>query len=205
MNMNEPHQRGYRGEGHFYNVEKLTATQSFWRRYQWQMIAFVALGLVVVLTFTTFMLAIKLLSVPTATATPTLTPKTDGRWQGQFTYYPGEPYSTPFQAMLQITPHQGNAFVGTLSEPALGNTMVSVSGTAEGSSQLNQSQLQYVTQLYGNGTGMFMAFTDTAYIQGNQVQLNCSYIAVVYSDGSLHGVWFYPGSTRPDGTFILNK
>ena len=191
--MNELHKRGYQGEKHFYNAEKLKSGKSFWRRYQWQMIAFVAIGLVVVLGI---ILLMQILTPPM---------KTDGSWQGQFTYSPNEPYSTPFQATLQIPFHQGNAFAGTLSEPVLGNTIVSVNGTEGTSSQLNQNDLRDVTQLYGNGTGTFVAFTDPGYIQGNQIQLGCSYIAVVYPDGSLHGVWFYPGHTRPDGTFVLNR
>jgi hypothetical protein len=50
-----------------------------------------------------------------------------------------------------------------------------------------------------------ITFTDLAYIQGDGVQLNCSYVAVIYADESLHGVWFYPNDMQPDGTFVLNK
>jgi hypothetical protein len=198
--MNEYYQREYPGEEHVYTAEKLKPIRNFWQRHQWQIIAFIAIGLALIFACTTFILGMKLL-LPT----PSPSVKTDGSWQGQFTYNPGEPYSIPFQATLEIPPHQGNAVAGTLSEPDLGNTTVSVDGTEGTSDQMNPDQLQYVTRLYGNGTGTFITFTDPAYTQGNQVQLGCSYIAVLYSDGSLHGVWFYPGSTQPDGTFILYR
>jgi hypothetical protein len=193
--MDDQNREGHLGVESFYNLEKIKLTKPFWRRHLWQIIALGSLGLVVLFASTTFMLWQKsrLISLE------------DGTWQGQFTYYPGEPSFSPFQATLQISLHQGDIFTGTLSEPVYGNSIVNVSGVSGESNQFDQSQLQYVTHLYGNGTGTFITFTDPTYVQGDQIQLDCSYIAVVYPDGSLHGVWFYPNRTQPDGTFILNK
>jgi hypothetical protein len=179
------------GEERFYRPKQ---TRPFWRRYLWQMIAIVALCLAVLFAYLLWQ-----------TSHPVPKVQTDGIWSGQFTYYPGEPYSGSFQATLQIPSHQNGVIVGTLSEPVYGNSIVSVSGIAGPSNLFAQNQLQYVTQLYGNGTGVFMTFTDPSYTQGDQIQLNCTYVAVIYPDGSLRGVWFYPGNTQPDGTFILYK
>lgn len=185
-------------EESFSNSEQTKPTTPFWKRYSLVPItALIALWLVVFAASYTFIPQEISLLYPGA--------KTDGTWQGQFTYDSSKFQMPPFQAILHIEPHQEEAFEGTLSEPEYGNTIVSVSGIAGKSSRFNQSQLHYVTQLYGSGTGTFITFTDLAYIQGNEITLHCSYIAVVYSDGSLHGVWSYPGDRQPDGTLILHK
>ncbi|MBO0790120.1 MAG: hypothetical protein J2P36_04130 [Ktedonobacteraceae bacterium] len=146
-------------------------------------------------------------TTPTVTApTPTPPPISVEVWQGQFTYSSGAP---PFAATLWIDALQNEgAFRGSLSEPVYGNSIVGVSGIRGDLAQLStaaQSRLQYAMRLYGKGTGTFMEFTDPLTIQGGQITLNCTYDAVVYPDGSLHGVWFFPGHTQPDGTFVLNK
>ena len=132
--------------------------------------------------------------------------KQGGTWQGPFMYNTNAPipYSGSFQGTLTIPANQG-IVAGTLFEPLYENTTVSVTGTEGSSSQFRQDQLPYVTQLYNHGTGTFVEFTDPSYIQGNQIELNCTYIAAVYPDGSLRGVWFYPGYTQPAGSFILTK
>jgi len=192
MKTDDQNPREHPGEESFSNSENIQHLPSVWQSYRWQIIAFVAIGLVAYFAYSSLL----------SWWNPFKPAQTSSIWKGQFTYYMGLP---PFEGTLRILPHQGDAFTGTLSEPVYGNTIVSVPGTTGRSDQLYQQQLHYVTQLYGNGTGTFITFTDLAYIQGNQIQLNCSYIAVIYADGSLHGIWFYPNDPQPDGTFILNK
>jgi len=150
---------------------------------------------------------------PTATIPlPSPTPRPTfslGTWSGQFD-------SGPIAISLKVTNIQNGAFAGLLSQPHFeGSTNDSVSGT-EGS--LNhfaldaQGRLQDAIQLFGNGTGTFVDFTNPTLIPNSKGTgsrcvgiLNCSFDAVVYADGSLHGVYFYPGHTQHDGTFVLNK
>jgi hypothetical protein len=150
---------------------------------------------------------------PTATVPlPTPTPRSAfsmGTWSGQFD-------NGPIAISLQVTTIQNGAFGGTLYQPHFeGSTVDSVSGT-DGS--LNhfapdaQSRLQDAIQLFGNGTGTLVDFTNPTLIPNSKGTgsrcigtLNCSFDAVVYADGSLHGVYFFPGHTTPDGTFVLNK
>ncbi|HZU69826.1 MAG TPA: hypothetical protein VFA09_21315 [Ktedonobacteraceae bacterium] len=144
--------------------------------------------------------------------TPTPTPKplfSPGTWQGQFD-------NGPIQFSLIVNTIQNGAIAGTLDQSHFeGATVENITGT-EGNLNLfapnAQNRLQFAIQHFGNGTGIFVDFTNLSFAPGSKgianlciAVLNCSFDAVVYQDGSLHGVYFYPGHTQPDGTFVLDK
>jgi len=149
-------------------------------------------------------------STPTAVLpTPTLTPKPvfAGPWRGQFTFNTGQNSTQS----LQLNTFQNGAFRGTLFGPGFGEgpSSTNVSGT-EGSlnsfSFSAQNRLQQAINQTGNGAGIYVEFTAISYGPISGVfPLNSVFDAVVYADGSLHGVWFNPGDTQPDGIFTLNK
>ncbi len=152
------------------------------------------------------------ISIPTPTPTLIPTPTdmsppslfTPGAtWQVQATYYSGQ---DPWQGTLTLDTVQAGSFTGSLSEPQYDNSIVSVSGFEGDFGQFSsddQNNLQYAIQLYGNPTGIIVAFTDPDSIQGGGIQLGCSYDLVLYSDGIMQGVWFYPGDSQPDGTLLF--
>jgi hypothetical protein len=109
---------------------------------------------------------------------------TTGIWAGQGTYNNG---NSPFQVIFKVTTIQGNSFSGTWEVPDYGDSIVAVEGTVT----------------YGTDSAS-ITFTDNASIQGNGIQLNCTYNATVSMNGQISGVWYYPNDTSPDGTLELN-
>jgi hypothetical protein len=141
------------------------------------------------------------------TPTPTPKPVFVGPWQGQFTFNTGQNSAQS----LQLSTLQNGAFMGTLFGHGFGEgpSSTNVSGM-EGS--LNsfgfnaQNRLQQAINQNGNGAGIYVEFTAISYGTVPGIfPLNSVFDAVVYADGSLHGVWFNPGDTQPNGTFTLNK
>ena len=129
-------------------------------------------------------------------------------WQGQGTYRDGR---SPFQAILRVDqlPRDGK-FLGTLSEPTYDNGILNINGQiSQGDlnkfNATDRSRLQHAIQLYGKGIA-YIAFTDPAFSQGTQIVLNCHYYAVEDTEGTLHGIWYYPAnstSDQPDGDYLL--
>ena len=143
--------------------------------------------------------------------TPTPTPKpvfTSGSWQGQITFTSGH---NPISSILQLGTVQNGAFTGMMFGPGIGEGPSSgdVSGQDGALNSFNpraQNRLQQAINLGGNGTGVYVEFTITSYGRIPIIfPLNSVFDAVVFRDGSLRGVWFNPGDTQPDGTFIFTK
>ncbi|GCF09779.1 hypothetical protein [Dictyobacter arantiisoli] len=141
--------------------------------------------------------------LPTPTSTPTPFVATVGNWQGQFAYSGGG----SFRGVLSLNSQPNSAVEGSLTELDY-NSVVSVSGSEGPLNHFNiikQNRLQALINAYGKGSGTFLSFTDPKALQGNQVLLNCTYDAVIFPDGSLHGIWYTRGATQPSGTFLLIK
>ena len=151
----------------------------------------------------------------TAPPTPSPTPKplfTTGTWKGQI------PSAAHPQQTLQVNTFQQSAFTGNLAEacPYTGegnrSDEFTINGNAGSLNQFGtaaQNRLQQAIAQYGNGSQTYLEFTITAEfaIACGQPEFSpgTTFDAVVYPDWSLHGFWFNPGDTSPDGTFILNK
>jgi len=137
--------------------------------------------------------------------TPTPVFSAGATWQGTFNYLSN---GATFNGTLNMENLQDTTFNGSLSEPQYQNTVVNVNGSVSISidtfSASDQAGLQAAIQMYGNGVGL-IAFTDPNYRSGTDIALNCNYYAVVTASGTLQGVWYYPNSTQPDGTFTLQK
>jgi hypothetical protein len=142
------------------------------------------------------------------TPTPTLPVLSTGIYQGNFTNDDG----TTFTIELKIESVSNEQsiiayfFEGEIAEDV-------VNGTVGNLNQFNsaaRNRLQYAIKLSRN-TGTFVEFINSPLppsTSGNtciQVQ-SCLFDAVVYPDGSLHGVFFYTSTTpQPDGTFVFTK
>ncbi len=191
------------GEEDYYGGGKIREQRPFYRRHVWKIVTGILAILVIVLLSVTVTLFVALRSsrevtvvqvqptftsqAPTLNPTPTAAPVAgilQGAWIGQGTYNVGR---TPFDMLLTITGVNGNTFAGTLEEDIYFST-VSVSGTVTGS--------------FGNSVKI--TFTDNSPISGNQIVLNCTYIATV-SNGQMSGFWSYPGDASSDGTLSLSK
>lgn len=177
------------------------------KAFPWWMVV-VAMAALVVIAGTSFGIYKITYKAPTPTPTPVLpTPTpfvaTVGTWQGQFAYSSGG----SFRGVLSLNALQNGAVGGSLSELDY-NTVVSASGS-EGPlnhfNAINQNRVQALINAYGSGNGTLLTFTDPTALQGNQVILNCTYDAVIFPDGSLHGIWYLPGAAQPSGTFLLIK
>jgi hypothetical protein len=106
-----------------------------------------------------------------------------GTWVGQGTYNTGVPANTPpFDMTLSISAGPGNSFSGFLTENVY-QTKVNVSGTLDGST---------------------FNFTDTSYVSGNEILLNCNYTGNV-SSGMINGSWSYPIASLGTGTITLSQ
>src|SRR5437879_7362907 len=88
-----------------------------------------------------------------------------GTWVGQGTY---DKRPETFDMTLSISSGPGNSFSGFLTENVY-HTKVNVSGTFDEST---------------------FTFTDTSYVSGNEIQLNCTYTVTV-SDRTINGRWVY--------------
>jgi hypothetical protein len=149
---------------------------------------------------------------PTPTPRPAFSP---GQWQGQFTFA-----SSGNKCLLNLsvkTVQNNGAFSGKVStDDNLGN-IISSSVTGTESSIMNQfdpsdqKRLVEVERQFGKGSGTFVVFTSSM-LQGPFIG-GCAFIlrnssitfdAVVYADGSLHGILYYPNDTQ-GGPFDLNK
>ncbi len=68
--MDNQSSKGYRGEEHFYNPEKIQPIKPFWRRHLWPIITSVALVFVIIFASTTFILLRRSSQVPLNNAHP---------------------------------------------------------------------------------------------------------------------------------------
>ena len=66
--------------------------------------------------------------------------------------------------------------------------------------------VSYVIQNYGNGTGIFVVFTNDSEFEG--ASPNCKYYGVVQQNGDIQGFWYFPTASNPSedvGAIHMNK
>lgn len=125
-----------------------------------------------------------------------------GTWQDP---YGGSSYIGD-SVTMQLTV-QGNTLSGTLTGGQTGDS-TSVKGQ-DGPLSLfstnDQQYLNFVIQNYGNGKGIFVAFTNGSDFEG--AYAGCKYYGVVQQNGDIQGFWYFPSNSSSEdaGAIHMNK
>jgi hypothetical protein len=133
-------------------------------------------------------------------------------WEGQeYQYNYGQ---NPASMLLTVETLKKGAFSGTVQWQDFGDTVTKVEGTIVTNVSFSKdTRWKYVLQAHGVSLqltncrkGVYLQFTETAFVQGNSVILNSAYYSVV-CDGKLSGFWFYPNKPHdgPGGEFSLQE
>ena len=105
---------------------------------------------------------------------------------------------------MQLTV-QGNTFSGTLTGELTGDstTVHGQDGSLSLFSSVDQQQLNFVIQNYGNQTGIFLVFTNDSQFEG--AFANSKYYGVVLQNGDIQGFWYFPNTSQDAGSIHMQK